>query len=213
MIQKCIITLDNEPVDLIKRSDVRKSYAMVLQETWLFDGSIYDNLTYGNKNATKEEVEKVLEKARLSSFLNQLPNGYDTIIKDGGSNISKGQKQLLTIARAMLLNANMLILDEATSNVDTRTEIKIQEAMKDKTTFIIAHRLSTIQSADLILVVKDGNIIEQGTHDELMNQNGFYKDLYNLAKTYEYEIPLIAYLLAPIYKLHTMSGTHIQKRI
>ncbi len=182
-VNEGIITLDNEPVDLIKRSDVRKSYAMVLQETWLFDGSIYDNLTYGSENATKEEVEKVLEKARLSSFVNQLPNGYDTIIKDGGSNISKGQKQLLTIARAMLLNANMLILDEATSNVDTRTEIKIQEAMKelmkDKTTFIIAHRLSTIQSADLILAVKDGNIIEQGNHQELLNQHGFYYELYN----------------------------------
>ena len=156
---------------------------MVLQETWLFDGSIYDNLTYGNKNTTKEEVEKVLEKARLSSFLNQLPNGYDTIIKDGGSNISKGQKQLLTIARAMLLNANMLILDEATSNVDTRTEIKIQgamkELMKDKTTFIIAHRLSTIQSADLMLVVKDGNIIEQGNHESLIEKEGFYYNLYN----------------------------------
>ena len=152
---------------------------MVLQETWLFDGSIYDNLTYGNKNTTKEEVEKVLEKARLSSFLNQLPNGYDTIIKDGGSNIPKGQKQLLTIARAMLLNANMLILDEATSNVDTRTEIKVQEAMKDKTTFIIAHRLSTIQSADLILVVKDGNIIEQSNHQQLLKQYGFYYELYN----------------------------------
>lgn len=156
---------------------------MVLQETWLFDGSIYDNLTYGNKNTTKEEVEKVLEKARLSSFLNQLPNGYDTIIKDGGSNISNGQKQLLTIARAMLLNANMLILDEATSNVDTRTEIKIQgamkELMKDKTTFIIAHRLSTIQSADLMLVVKDGNIIEQSNHQQLLKQYGFYYELYN----------------------------------
>ena len=156
---------------------------MVLQETWLFDGSIYDNLTYGNKNTTKEEVEKVLEKARLSSFLNQLPNGYDTIIKDGGNNISKGQKQLLTIARAMLLNANMLILDEATSNVDTRTEIKIQgamkELMKDKTTFIIAHRLSTIQSADLMLVVKDGNIIEQSNHQQLLKQYGFYYELYN----------------------------------
>ena len=142
-----------------------------------------DNLTYGNKNTTKEEVEKVLEKARLSSFLNQLPNGYDTIIKDGGSNISKGQKQLLTIARAMLLNANMLILDEATSNVDTRTEIKIQgamkELMKDKTTFIIAHRLSTIQSADLMLVVKDGNIIEQSNHQQLLKQYGFYYELYN----------------------------------
>ena len=155
---------------------------MVLQETWLFDGSIYDNLTYGNKNTTKEEVEKVLEKARLSSFLNQLPNGYDTIIKDGGSNISKGQKQLLTIARAMLLNANMLILDEATSNVDTRTEIKIQgamkELMKDKTTFIIAHRLSTIRNADVIMVLDHGRIIERGTHDQLLAKKGMYYQLY-----------------------------------
>ena len=178
-----IITLDNEPINLIKRNNLRKSYAMVLQETWLFDGSIYENLTYGRENATKEEVEEALDKAKLTSFIKQLPDGYNTLIKDGGSNISKGQKQLLTIARAMLLKANMLILDEATSNVDTRTEMKIQEAMKElmknKTTFIIAHRLSTIQNADLILVVKDGNIIEQGTHQELLNNKGFYSELYN----------------------------------
>ena len=156
---------------------------MVLQETWLFDGSIYDNLTYGNKNATKEEVEKVLEKARLSSFLNQLPNGYDTIIKDGGSNIPKGQKQLLTIARAMLLNANMLILDEATSSVDTRTEELIQDAMDNlmegRTSFIIAHRLSTIKNADTILVIDNGEVVEMGNHKELLEKNGFYAKLYN----------------------------------
>lgn len=178
-----IITLDNEPINLVKRNNLRKSYAMVLQETWLFDGSIYENLTYGSENATKEEVEEVIDKAKLTSFIKRLPDGYNTLIKDGGSNISKGQKQLLTIARAMLLKANMLILDEATSNVDTRTEIKIQEAMKElmknRTTFIIAHKLSTIQNADLILVVKDGNIIEQGTHKELLNNKGFYFELYN----------------------------------
>jgi ATP-binding cassette subfamily B protein len=167
---------------MIKRKDLRLSYAMVLQDTWLFEGTVYDNLIYGNDNVTFDDVKSAATAARIDTFIESLPNGYDTILSEGGTNISKGQKQLLTIARAMLLDAKMLILDEATSNVDTRTEIKIQEAMKnlmkDKTSFIIAHRLSTIKNADTILVIKDGEIVEQGNHEELLNKNGFYKELY-----------------------------------
>ena len=146
-------------------------------------GTVYENLIYGNDNVTLDDVKTATKAARIDTFIESLSNGYDTILSEGGTNISKGQKQLLTIARAMLLDAKMLILDEATSNVDTRTEIKIQEAMKhlmkDKTSFIIAHRLSTIKNADLILVMNNGNIIEQGNHEELMKKNGFYADLYN----------------------------------
>ena len=177
------IYLDGNNIQVLKRKDVRKSYAMVLQDTWLFEGTIYENLSYGNNDVTLDKVKEAAQKARIDGFIESLPDDYDTILSEGGTNISKGQKQLLTIARAMLLDANMLILDEATSNVDTITEIKIQEAMrnlmKDKTSFIIAHRLSTIQNADLILVVKDGNIIEQGTHQELLNKQGFYFELHN----------------------------------
>ena len=148
----------------------------------VFEGTVFDNLAYGKENVTLEEVQLAAKAAHIHSFIKRLPNGYDTVLSEDGINISKGQKQLLTIARAMLLDAKMLILDEATSNVDTRTEVKIQEAMKtlmkDKTCFIIAHRLSTIKNADLILVVKDGNIIEQGTHNELLKQKGFYSELY-----------------------------------
>ena len=182
-INKGLIALDNKNIYDIKRSSLRLSYTMVLQDTWLFEGSVFDNLAYGKKDATLEEVIEAAKLANIHGFIKRLPNGYDTILSDNGINISKGQKQLLTIARAMLLDAKMLILDEATSNVDTRTEIKIQEAMKnlmkDKTCFIIAHRLSTIKNADLILVVKDGNIIEQGNHQELLNQKGFYYELFN----------------------------------
>lgn len=181
-IQAGEIDLDHIPIDHITRASLRKSYAMVLQDTWLFQGTVYDNLAYGKENATLEDVQKVAQAARIHHFITRLPQGYDTVLVEGGMNISKGQKQLLTIARAMLLDAKMLILDEATSNVDTRTEIQIQEAMKqlmkDKTCFIIAHRLSTIQNADLILVVKDGNIVEKGTHQELLNHEGFYHELY-----------------------------------
>ena len=155
---------------------------MVLQDTWLFQASVFENLSYSREDITLDDVIKVCKVARIHHFIERLPQGYDTILSEGGINISKGQRQLLTIARAMLLDAKMLILDEATSNVDTRTEIKIQEAMKklmeNKTCFIIAHRLSTIQNADLILVVKDGNIVEQGKHEELLKQNGFYNELY-----------------------------------
>lgn len=181
-IDSGMIKLDNKNIMDIKRASLRNSYAMVLQDTWLFQASVYENLSYSKNNVTKEQVIEACKAARIHHFIERLPNGYDTILQEGGQNISKGQKQLLTIARAMLLDAKMLILDEATSNVDTRTEIKIQEAMKklmeDKTCFIIAHRLSTIRNADLILVVKDGEIIEQGNHDNLIKQNGFYKELY-----------------------------------
>ena len=176
------ISLDGVDITNIKRDDLRKSYAMVLQDTWLFQGSVFENISYGKTNATLEEVENACKAAKVHGFVSRLPNGYDTILIEGGVNISKGQKQLLTIARAMLLDANMLILDEATSNVDTQTEVRIQKAMKNlmqgKTCFIIAHRLSTIQNADLILVVKDGEIVEKGKHDELLKQHGFYHQLY-----------------------------------
>ncbi len=151
---------------------------MVLQDTWVFKGTIFDNIAYGREGATMEEVVAAAKAAYIHPFIMRLPLGYDTVISEDGGNISKGQKQLLTIARAMLYDARMLILDEATSNVDTSTERKIQKAMrelmKDKTCFVIAHRLSTIRHADLILVVKDGRIAEQGSHEELMRKRGEY---------------------------------------
>lgn len=166
----------------VTRDSLRKSYAMVLQDTWLFTGTVYENIAYGRENATKEEVIAAAKAARVHEFILSLPDGYDTVLTEEGTNISKGQKQLLTIARAMLMDTNMLILDEATSNVDTRTEILIQQAMrnlmKDKTCFVIAHRLSTIKNADNILVVSDGKIVEQGTHGELMESDGVYKRMY-----------------------------------
>lgn len=177
------IMLDNTNIYDIKRRDLRFAYTMVLQDTWLFEGTVFENLAYGKEDATLDEVINAAKLANIHGFIKRLPNGYNTVLSDNGINISKGQKQLLTIARAMLLDAKMLILDEATSNVDTRTEIKIQDAMKnlmkDKTCFIIAHRLSTIKNADLILVVKDGNIIEQGNHQDLLKQKGFYYELFN----------------------------------
>ncbi len=176
------IYVDESEIREVTRASLRKSYAMVLQDTWLFQGTIFENIAYGNENATLEDVINAAKAAKIHSYIKRLPNGYDTVLTDDGTNISKGQKQLLTIARAMLLDSKMLILDEATSNVDTRTEIQIQQAMrnlmKGKTCFVIAHRLSTIKSADHILVVKDGNIIEQGNHKELMKQKGFYSQLY-----------------------------------
>jgi ATP-binding cassette subfamily B protein len=171
-----------ETRDLTRKS-LRKAYAMVLQDTWMFQGSIFDNIAYGKENATMEEVVEAAKMAGMHSYIRRLPEGYHTIVNEDGLNISKGQKQLLTIARAMLLEAKMLILDEATSNVDTRTEIKIQKAMRklmeNKTCFVIAHRLSTIQGADSILVVDQGNVVEQGTHRELMEKKGFYYKLYH----------------------------------
>lgn len=176
------IYLDDRETSEITRNSLRRSYAMVLQDTWLFEGSIYDNIAYGKEGATREEVMAAAKAAKIHSFIKRLPDGYDTILSDDGTNISKGQKQLMTIARAMLLDAPMLILDEATSNVDTRTEIQIQQAMRklmeDKTCFVIAHRLSTIQNADVILVVNHGEIVEQGSHTELMEEKGFYYQLY-----------------------------------
>ncbi len=176
------ITVDGHDVKDVTRESLRKSYAMVLQDTWLFHGTIKENIAYGKEDATMEDIIRVAKAAKIHSYIMKLPNGYDTVLSDDGTNISKGQKQLITIARAMLLDAKMLILDEATSNVDTRTEIQIQEAMRtlmeDKTCFIIAHRLSTIKNADLILVVKDGEIIEMGNHKTLLEQKGFYSQLY-----------------------------------
>jgi ATP-binding cassette subfamily B protein len=176
------ITVDDKEYRSYTMESLRKNYAMVLQDTWLFQGTIFDNIAYGKENATKEEVVAAAKAAKIHDYVLRLPKGYNTIIYEDGGNISKGQKQLLTIARAMLYNTNMLILDEATSNVDTNTERQVQKAirslMKGKTSFVIAHRLSTIQNADQILVVNAGDVVEQGTHDELMTRRGFYYKLY-----------------------------------
>lgn len=180
------ITVDGEEIRMIKRDGLRRSYAMVLQDTWLFTGTIYENLAYGSLEGDtqkqEEQVRAAAKAAGIDGFIRRLPDGYRTVLSDEGTNISKGQKQLLTIARAMLLPARMLILDEATSDVDTRTEMKIQEAMRKlmegKTCFVIAHRLSTIRNADHILVVNDGDVIQQGTHDTLLNQEGLYRQMY-----------------------------------
>ena len=177
------ILVDEKQTDTLTRKSLRQAYAMVLQDTCLFSGSIYENLAYGKEGASREEVEAAAKAAHIHSFIKRLPEEYDTVLTDEGTNISKGQKQLLTIARAMLLDARMLILDEATSNVDTRTEQQIQKAMlklmEGKTCFVIAHRLSTIEHADLILVINDGEVVEQGTHRELMERGGVYRKLYN----------------------------------
>lgn len=177
------IKIDGVNIRKMKRSDVRQMFGMVLQDTWLFNGTIRQNLMYGNPKAAEEEMIKTAKEAHVDHFVRSLPGGYDMVLGEEAANISQGEKQLLTIARAMLEKAPMLILDEATSSVDTRTEVLIQKAMdklmQGKTSFVIAHRLSTIRDADLILVVKDGNIIEQGNHDELLKQNGFYAELYN----------------------------------
>ncbi|HOF03750.1 MAG TPA: ABC transporter ATP-binding protein, partial [Atribacterota bacterium] len=177
------ITLDGLDIRDLKRADLRSLFGMVLQDTWLFKGTIRENIAYGRENAFDAEVVQAAKMAYADHFITTLPAGYDTIIDEEASNLSQGQKQLLTIARAILANPTILILDEATSNVDTRTEVLIQKAMLDlmegKTSFVIAHRLSTIRDADLILVMRRGEIIEKGTHKELLQQNGFYADLYN----------------------------------
>ena len=177
------IYVDGQDIRKLTRASLRKAYTMVLQDTWLFQGTIFENIAYGKPDATMEEVVKAAKAAHIHSYISRLPKGYDTVLSDNGTSISKGQKQLLTIARAMLLDAHMLILDEATSNVDTRTEQRIQAAMRtlmqDKTCFVIAHRLSTIRSADNILVLDKGQVVEQGTHESLMAQNGFYRKLYD----------------------------------
>jgi ATP-binding cassette subfamily B protein len=176
------ITIDGVDITDISRNELRSRIGMVLQDTWLFSGTIAENIAYGKKDASEEEIEQAAEAARVDHFIRTLPRGYQTKLDDEVSNISVGQKQLLTIARVILANTDILILDEATSSVDTRTEVEIQKAMatlmENKTSFIIAHRLSTIRDADHILVMDKGDIIEQGTHTELLSENGFYAELY-----------------------------------
>ncbi len=178
-----MITVDSKDHSDYTRKSLRKAYTMVLQDTWLFHGTIFENIAYGREEATLEEVKAAAKAARIDSYIESLPDGYNTVLTDDGVNISKGQRQLITIARAMIANSQMLILDEATSNVDSRTEIKIQEAMnelmKGRTCFVIAHRLSTIKNADRILVLQQGEITEFGSHEELLKKGGFYSTLYN----------------------------------
>ena len=176
------LRVDGHPIDTVTRDSLRGNLGMVLQETWLKAGTIAENIAYGKPDATREEIIAAAKKARAHSFICRLPNGYDTEVAEDGGNISQGQRQLLCIARVMLRRPPILILDEATSSIDTRTEVLVQDAfeelMKGRTSFIVAHRLSTIKNADQILVMKDGNIIERGTHDELLNRGGFYAKLY-----------------------------------
>ncbi|MGN0814438.1 MAG: ABC transporter ATP-binding protein [Candidatus Coproplasma sp.] len=176
------IKIDGKDITKVTRRSLRSAFTMVLQDTWLFAGTVYENIAYGKENATREEVERVCKAAKIHSFITRLPQGYDTCLADNAVNISKGQKQLLTIARAMLIDSPMLILDEATSNVDTRTEHIIQAAMtalmQGRTCFVIAHRLSTIRNADKILVMDHGDVVEQGTHEQLMAEKGYYYNLY-----------------------------------
>ena len=181
-VQGGAVLVEGQDVRTLTRDSLRRAFTMVLQDTWLFHGTIFENIAYGKPGATMEEVVAAAKAARIHGYISRLPEGYNTVLSEGGTSISKGQKQLLTIARAMLLDAHMLILDEATSNVDTRTEQKIQAAMRqlmqEKTCFVIAHRLSTIQSADHILVLDQGKVVEQGTHESLMAAKGFYYRLY-----------------------------------
>ena len=177
------ILVDGKDISTLTRRSLRRAYTMVLQDTWLFTGTVYENIAYGKEDATLEEVQRACRAAYIHEAILRLPQGYDTVLTGDGSGLSKGQKQMLTIARAMLLDSRMLILDEATSNVDTQTEQKIQRAMRElmrgKTCFVIAHRLSTIQNADHILVVRGGDIVEQGTHEALLQRGGFYARLYH----------------------------------
>ena len=177
------ILVDGHNVKDFERGDLRKMFGMVLQDTWLFGGTVKENIKYGREDATDDEVIQAAKAAHVHHFIKTLPKGYNSIINEESTNISAGQKQLLTIARVILADPKILILDEATSSIDTRTEIQIQSAMdnlmKGRTSFIIAHRLSTIKNADLILVMNHGDIVEQGTHEELLAKNGFYADLYN----------------------------------
>ena len=177
------ITVDGKDIRSVTRDSLRGAFGMVLQDTWLFRGTVRENIAYGVPDATDEEIREAAKKAHAHSFIKRLPNGYDTVLTENGDNISEGQKQLLCIARVMLKRPPMLILDEATSNIDTRTEVRIQKAfaalMEGRTSFIVAHRLSTIRNADVILVMRDGQIIEKGKHEKLLAQNGFYAQLYN----------------------------------
>ncbi|MCK1918090.1 ABC transporter ATP-binding protein/permease [Clostridioides difficile] len=190
-IQGGRITIDGVNIKDLKRGELRTMFGMVLQDTWLFNGSIKENIAYSKSDATMDEIVRAAKSARVDHFIRTLPQGYDTILTEDASNLSQGQKQLLTIARAILSDPSVLILDEATSSVDTRTEVEIQKAMnnlmKGRTSFVIAHRLSTIRDADLILVMKEGNIIEQGSHKELIEKKGFYEELYNSQFTSEYD--------------------------
>ena len=176
------VFIDGVPIKSITRNNIHNLFDMILQDTWLFDGTIRENLVYNNENVSDEKLNEVCSAVGLSHFINTLKDGYDTKI-DNGLALSEGQKQQLTIARAMIKDSPLLILDEATSSVDTRTELAIQKAMdnltKGRTSFVIAHRLSTIKNADIILVLKDGDIIEQGSHEQLLAQKGFYSELYN----------------------------------
>lgn len=175
------ILIDGTPIDEMKRETVHGLFGMVLQDTWMFEGTVRENLVYNKKNISDEALEKACRACGIYDFVQSLPHGFDTVLSENTS-ISAGQKQLFTIARAMIHDSPMLILDEATSSVDTRTELITQQAMDQltaqRTSFVIAHRLSTIKNADLILVLKDGDIIEQGTHEQLLEQGGFYSDLY-----------------------------------
>ena len=182
-VQKGEILVDGTNILDIKRNDLRKMFGMVLQDSWLISGTIMENLRFGNPNATDEQVIEAAKQAHAHSFIRKMPQGYNTLIAENGGNLSAGQKQLLCIARAMVVNPPMLILDEATSSIDTLTEIRVQKAfrklMKGKTSFVVAHRLSTIKESDIILVMNKGNIVEQGTHEKLLEQKGFYYKLYN----------------------------------
>ena len=177
------INIDGHNIKDFKRGELRKMFGMVLQDTWLFGGTVKENIKYGNEEATDGEVIEAAKAAHVHHFIKTLPKGYNSILNEESSNVSAGQKQLLTIARVILANPKILILDEATSSIDTRTEIQIQKAMDNlmegRTSFVIAHRLSTIRDADLILVINDGDIVEQGNHEELLAKNGFYANLYN----------------------------------
>jgi ABC-type multidrug transport system fused ATPase/permease subunit len=177
------ITVDDVPTREMKRADVRSMFGMVLQDTWLFSGTVEENLRYGNKSATIEQIKQAAKASNVHHIIEALPNGYKTMISEDSDNISAGEKQLITIARAMVADPPMMILDEATSNVDTRTEQLIQDSFekltRNRTSFVIAHRLSTIRNSDLILVMRDGNIVEQGNHEQLLRKKGFYAELYN----------------------------------